>query len=93
MPFGHLTLGDGEEAGEAGLGRQQIVVGRIPASRRLTVGQPESNRKQLPRRVEEERKVHRLKHGRHAAGQIGREVLQPDRQRHQRTGEVAAVHC
>ena len=50
---GDVALGDGEEARQARLGRQQVVVARVERP----VADPEADREQLARRVEQEAEV------------------------------------
>ena len=88
----HVALGDGEEAGEPRLGGEQVVERRIEPARVLGVGEAVADREQLPLRVEEEAEVHRVEERGGARRQRRRDVAQPDRQRQQRAGQVAAVH-
>ena len=44
----HVALGDREEAGQPGFGRQQIVVGRIQPARAVGIRQAVADREQLP---------------------------------------------
>ena len=54
VPPGHLAAGDGQEAGQARLGGQQVVV--APSSR--PCGEVVADREQVPLRVVEEPEVH-----------------------------------
>ncbi len=53
-----VALGDGDEAGEAGLGRQQVVVRGIEPARALGVGEPVADGEDLALPVVEEVEVH-----------------------------------
>ena len=59
MPGWQVALGDGEEAGQPRLGRQEVVA--IGIQRRS--GNDESDRQQLPLLVEEKAELHRHRHG------------------------------
>ena len=53
-----VTLGNGDEACEPRLRRQQIVTTRVEA----VIGNAVPDREELPRRVEEKAKLHRVEH-------------------------------
>ena len=53
-----VTLGDGDEACESRLRGQQIVTTRVEA----VVGNAIADREELPRRIEEKAKFHRVEH-------------------------------
>ena len=100
----HVALRDGNETGEPGFRREQVIVRGIEAGGAEGVGQTEANREQPALAVVQEREVHLVEVDRGA----GRERFQPrrvlgrgavvlhqrpqaDRQREQRPREVAAV--
>ena len=53
-----VALGDGDEAGEPRLRREQIVTTRVEA----VIGNAVADREELPRRVEEKAELHRVEH-------------------------------
>ena len=107
VQFGHVALGDGDEAGQPRLGREQIVERVIHARRGGAVGEAIADRKQVAFAVVEEPEVHfieisggaprqRLQTLRQAPALVGGVLLrghlsQSGRQHHQRRREITAV--
>ena len=72
MLLGDVPLRDRDEAGETGLGREQIVVGGIEPSRTLLIRQPVPDGENPAIPVVQEREVHRVRDRLRAIGQLGR---------------------
>ncbi len=88
----HVPLGDREEAGQPGFGRQQIVVGRIQPAGAVGIRQAVPDREQLPDGIQQEAEVHGLEEHVRARRQRRREVPEPDGKRQEGARQVAAVH-
>ena len=83
----HLAPGDGDEAGEPGFRRQQVVVRGVEAARPLGVGEPEADREDPALAVVEELPVHGVGERVAATGEV-RGGARAGR----RVGAVAVVH-
>ncbi len=92
MRLGHVALRDGQEAGQAGLGGEQVVVRGIEASRAFGVGEAIPDREDAALGIVEETEVHAVRQGAGPVGQAGQPFrAQAFRERHQGPGEVSAV--
>ena len=57
MPHRHVAFGDRDEARQARLGRQEIVEGRVEATRSVGVGQAIADGEEAPARVVEHAEI------------------------------------